>query len=110
MHVPISFFFCTEVAPVDWVARTLSTLLHNLQGQTAFSKPTHSKSTLAMQDLSLYLYIYKRKFARLSLTLSVTPITRLQLPTSTLQPSNAINLDVKFITSSLRSIPRSAAG
>ena len=49
--------------------------------------------------------IYKRKFARLSLTLSVTPITRLQLPTSTLQPSNVINLlsvNVKFITSSSR--------
>ena len=57
--------------------------------------------------LYLYLYIYKRKFARLSLTLSVTPITRLQLPTSTLQPSNAINLlyvNVKFITSSSRGV------
>jgi len=50
-----------------------------------------------------YLYIYKGKFLCLSLTLSVTPITRLQLPTSTFQPSNAINLisaNFKFIGSS----------
>jgi len=43
----------------------------------------------------------------LSLILSVTPITRLQLLTSTLQPSNAINLlsaNFKFITSSSRSV------
>ena len=57
--------------------------------------------------LYLYLYIYKRKFARLSLTLSVTLITRLQLPTSALQPSNTINLlsvNMKFITSSSRGV------
>jgi len=61
----------------------------------------------SIRGIYLHLYIYKRKFARLSLTLSITPITHLQLPTSTLQPSNVVKLlsvNFKFITSSSRGV------